>query len=74
LVYHASMSTPNEVKQLIDQLLAQGWSETEIGARLGVAQVTVYRWRKGERRPPMEKLIVAELRRMLRRKDLARRP
>jgi transcriptional regulator with XRE-family HTH domain len=62
----------NEVSRLIEQLVAQGWTETEIAARLGVSQVTVNRWRKEERHPPLERLITAELRRMLRRKDPAR--
>jgi transcriptional regulator with XRE-family HTH domain len=61
----------NEVVDLIEQLMARGWTETEIAARLGVSQVTVNRWRREERHPPLERLIVAELRRMLRVKGLA---
>jgi transcriptional regulator with XRE-family HTH domain len=55
------------VKQLIQDLVDRGVSETEIAARLGVAQSTVGRWRRGERTPPLEKLVVPVLRRMLRR-------
>ncbi|HZA22487.1 MAG TPA: helix-turn-helix transcriptional regulator [Dehalococcoidia bacterium] len=63
----------NTVQQLLEQLIEQGWTEAAIADRLGVNQVTIYRWRRGNRRPPLEKLVVTELTRMLRRKkDLAR--
>ena len=57
---------------MLEQLVQEGWMETEIAARIGVSQATVNRWRRGDRRPPLAKLVSAELRRMLRlKKDLA---
>jgi transcriptional regulator with XRE-family HTH domain len=54
------------VKSLVQNLVDQGLSETEIAAKLGVSQSTVGRWRRGERTPPLEKLVLAALRRLLR--------
>jgi predicted transcriptional regulator len=61
----------NEVRQLIQELVSRGWRESQIAARLGVSQASVNRWRSGDRYPMMDQLIIAELRRMLRRKDPA---
>ena len=64
----------NTIQELLEQLITTGWTETQIAARLGVSQTAVFRWRKGDRIPPLAKLVEAELRRMLRVKpDVPRR-
>ena len=69
LVYHPGYDhCMDEVRVLLEELAEQGWQETEIAARLGVSQATINRWRRGERSPPLAKLVTAELRRMLRLK------
>ena len=52
------------IQELLEELNSEGWTDTIIGARLGVSQAAVYRWRKGQRTPPLEKLVEAELRRI----------
>ena len=61
--YTISMTT---VSELIQHLVESGRTETEIAARLGVSQSTVGRWRRGERTPPLGKLVVSALRWMIR--------
>ncbi len=58
----------DEVQGLLEELVTKGWQETEIAARIGVSQATINRWRRGDRSPPLAKLVTAELRRMLRLK------
>jgi predicted transcriptional regulator len=60
------MHETNEVQDLLEQLIAQGKTETEVAAQLGVSQAAVYYWRHGQRVPPLKKLVIAELKRMLR--------
>jgi transposase len=54
------------VKDLVQHLVGKGHSETEIAAKLGVAQSTVGRWGRGEHTPLLEKLVVTALRQLLR--------
>jgi transcriptional regulator with XRE-family HTH domain len=64
----------NTIQELLGQLQGRGWTDTQIAARLGVSSNAVFRWRKGERVPPLAKLVEAELRRMLKAKvDATRR-
>jgi len=61
----------SEIQELLEQLITNGWTEVEIAARLGVSQATINRWRRGERTPPLIRLVSAELRRMRRRSKKA---
>jgi transcriptional regulator with XRE-family HTH domain len=57
----------NKIQEILAQLMEQGWAEVEIAAHLGVGQATVARWRRGERVPYLERVLIGELTRMLER-------
>jgi hypothetical protein len=60
-----TVAEQSEVQRLLQQLVARGMSDTEIGAAIGVPQNTISAWRRGVRRPAQARLVEAALRRLL---------
>lgn len=50
------------VMELLEDLHQLGYSDRAIAEYIGVSNVAVFRWRKGQRQPPLETLIAARLR------------
>jgi transcriptional regulator with XRE-family HTH domain len=71
MVYHPDMEQveADEVRELLEQLIGLGWTQTEIAAKLGCSQITVNRWRNGKRAPPYRKILALALQRLLRSKE-----
>jgi hypothetical protein len=61
-----------DIRELLQQLRDKGWGDSDIGDALGVARVTVYRWRQGQR-PENTVMLSHSLRRLLRRAGPPRR-
>ena len=55
------------ISALLEQLRAKRWSDAAIGEELGVSVPTVFRWRKGERTPDIDKLVRLALTELLAR-------
>ncbi len=62
----------NEASELIEMLIAAGWTKAAISDELGVAHFTVERWEKG-RRPANAVAVEGELRRLLARKRIPKK-
>ena len=48
----------NPIKEVLEALLAKGWSVPAIANHLGARRSTIYRWLNGEERPNYEVAIV----------------
>jgi transcriptional regulator with XRE-family HTH domain len=54
-----------EVQEVIEKLRAKGWTTTAIARGVGVTDVTLHRWRRGENVPGNVFLVMRALRQLL---------
>src|SRR5919106_1486300 len=62
-----------EIKKMIEELLARGWTTAALSDELGVSRDTVYRWRSGRNPPENPKLVALGLSRLLLRRRIPKR-
>jgi transcriptional regulator with XRE-family HTH domain len=63
----------NDVRELIAQLIANGWTGAAIADELGVAANTVSRWHLGTRDPTNARAVKVALEQLLQRKRIPKR-
>jgi transcriptional regulator with XRE-family HTH domain len=63
----------DEVKELITQLRAKGWTLAAIADELQVDNESVYRWQRGLRSPANASAVATVLRGLLRRRRIPKR-
>jgi Homeodomain-like domain len=62
-----------EIKKMIEELLARGWTTAALSDELGVSRDTVYRWRSGRHPPENPKLVALGLSRLMHRRRIPKR-
>jgi DNA-binding transcriptional regulator YiaG len=62
-----------EIRKMIEELLARGWTTAALSEELGVSRDTVYRWRSGRNPPENPKLVALGLIRLLHRRRVPKR-
>jgi hypothetical protein len=55
----------NKIQSRIAELEAKGWSLPRIAERLDVAPVTIEKWKSGKRYPPLDKLVIEAMDKLL---------
>ena len=55
----------NKIQSRIAELEAKGWSLPRIAERLDVAPVTIEKWKSGDRYPPLDKLVIDAMDKLL---------
>jgi hypothetical protein len=60
-------------QELLQQLRAKDWEDRDIANVLGMDPSSIYRWRMGITSPQSERLVIAALQRLLRRRGPPRR-
>ncbi len=63
----------NNVQEKIAQLQAKGWTLAAIADEIGMARNTVEKWKAGDRNPRGQKMVLASLESLLRRKRIPKK-
>ena len=63
----------DEGQQRLTALVEKGWTLAAIADELGVAHVTVEKWKNGSRHPANEKAVLLALDNVLRKKTIPKR-
>lgn len=63
----------NDVQSRIAELEEKGWSLPRIAEELQVAHVTVEKWKSGDRYPPLDKLVIDALDKLLERRRIPKK-
>ena len=63
----------NEIQEAIDRVQAKGWTLAALADEMGVARLTVYRWKLGEAYPRNAVAVLLMLRGLEGRKEVPKR-
>jgi AraC-like DNA-binding protein len=68
-----TISDMEEIKKMIEELLARGWTIAALSDELAVSRDTVYRWRSGRNPPENPRLVALGLSRLMHRRRIPKR-